>query len=100
MSGAAEVPHPGDVLSRPSLQGTCDGMDFLVRAASVLLGHDQAFLIFGPCLLPRAVPATGIEEAERPDQPLGKREDCSLIISNRTSLIINGQTPLSCCSSA
>lgn len=100
MSGAAEVPHLADVLSRLVPQGTCDGMDFLVRAASVLLGHDQAFLIFRPCLLPRAVPATGIEEADRPDQSLGKREDCSQIISNRTSLIINEQTPLSCCSSA
>lgn len=100
MSGAAEILHPADVLSKLVPQGTCDGMDFLVRAASVLLGHDQSFLIFRLCSLPRAVPATGIDEAERPDQPLEKREDCSQITSNRTSLIINGRTPLSCCGSA
>lgn len=93
MSGAAEVTHPADVLSKFVPQGMWDAMDFLVRAASVPLGHDQAFLIFRPCSLPHAVPATGIEEVEKPDQPLGKREDCSQIILNRTSLIINSRLP-------
>lgn len=99
MSGAAEVLHLADVLSKLVPQGTCDTMDFLVRAASVLLGHDQSFLIFRPCSLLHAVPATDIKEAEKPDHLLGKREDCSQIISNSTSLIINGQTPLICCNS-
>jgi len=72
-------------------------MGFLVRAASTLLRDAQAFLVSRPLSLPCAVPAAGIEEVERPDQPPGKRGD---IIANRTSLIINGQVPLSCCSSA
>lgn len=66
----------------------------------MLLGDAQAFLVSRPLSPPHAVPATGIKEAERPDQPPGERGDCSRIIANRSSLIINGQVPLSCCSSA
>lgn len=82
------------------LQEIHDGMGFLVRAASMLLGDMQAFLVSSPISLPRAVPAAGMEEAERPDLSPEETGDCSQIIANRTSLIINGQVPLSCWSSA
>lgn len=53
-------------MSRAGLlvQGKRDGMGFLVRAASVLLGDSQTLLVSRPLSLPRAVPAAGIEEAE------------------------------------